>query len=180
MLTRAIRPARIVLYFSLFTFSFSLLSVLAQDDPELAPPPLRTVTKDEKTKLNGESDIKLRTILALNMMSLRLMNAEDLNLKADFDGMFRELGGFHGLLDFTLDFLKLQDTNNKRALDNFKRLELGLRGFSPRLEAIHRDLPVRYEDYVRKLLVFVREARTKAVEPLFSNTVVPSEKPHEP
>ena len=166
------RPARIALYFSLLVFNFSLLSVFAQDDTELAPPPLRTVTKDERVKLAAITDVKSRTKLALDMMNLHLMTAEQLNTNADFDGMFRELGGFQGLLDNSLDYLVKQDSDSNKVLDNFKRMEIGLRGFTPRIEAIRRDLPTRYEDYVHKLLLYVRDARTRAVDPLFSDKVV--------
>ena len=178
MLIGVIRPVRIFIYLSLFTFHFSLLTINAQDDPtDLAPPPLRTVSKDEKALLNEQSDIKVHTKLALAMMNSRLTHAEILNTNSDFEGMFRELGGFHGLLDNTLDFLGKHDTNSGKVLDNYKRLEIGLRAFTPRLEAIRRDLSLRYEDYVRQLVKYVREARTRAVEPLFSDTVVPVRKP---
>ncbi len=83
----------------------------------------------------------------------------------------------HGLLDNTLDFLGKQDSNKGKVLDNYKRLEIGLRGFAPRLETIRRDLPLRYEDYVHKLLKYVRDSRSRAVEPMFGSSVVPGHKP---
>ena len=43
----------------------------------------------------------------------------------------------------------------------------------PRLELIRRDMPERYEYYVRRLLKTVRDTRAKAVEPFFSSTVLP-------
>lgn len=178
MLSRAIRPVRTLLYFSLLIFNFSLLSVFAQDDPpETAAPPLRTMTKDEKALLIGITDLKIHTKLSLDLMNGRLVQAEKLNLATDFDNMFRELGGFHGLLENTLEFLEKQDQNNGKVLDNYKRFEIALRSFAPRLETIRRDLPIRYEDYVRKLIYYVRDARAKAVEPMFGDSVVPTKKP---
>ena len=179
-LRRAIRPVRILLYFSLFAFNLSLLSVFGQADPlDQAPPPLRTVSKEEKTQLSDLVDVKNHTRLALDLMNGRLVQAEHLNSATDFDGMFKELGGFHGLLDNTFEFLGKQNSNNGKVLDNYKRLELGLRAFTPRLETIRRDLPPRYEDYVHKLIVYVRDSRSKAVEPMFGNTVVQPRKPGE-
>ena len=61
--------------------------------------------------------------------------------------------------------------------NNYKRFEMGLRQFRPRLELIRRSIPVMYEPYVRNLITYLREARAKAVEPLFSDTVVPKNKP---
>ena len=164
--------------FSLFTIHFSLSThVAAQDGPaDLAPPPLRTVTKQEKAQLNEVSDLKIHTKLALELMNSRLSQAEHLTSTADFDGVFNQLGGFHGLLDNTLNFLGTQDSKNGKVLDNYKRLEIGLRAFGPRLEAIRRELPLRYEDYVHKLLQYVRDSRAKAVEPMFGDSVVPTGK----
>ena len=103
-LRRAIRPVRILLYFSLFAFNLSLLSVFGQADPlDQAPPPLRTVSKEEKTQLSDLVDVKNHTRLALELMNGRLVQAEHLNSATDFDGMFKELGGFHGLLDNTFE-----------------------------------------------------------------------------
>ena len=61
-------------------------------------------------------------------------------------------------------------------LNNFKRFEIGSANIAPRLELIRRDLPLKYEFYVRSLAVYLRNARAKAVEPLFSDTIVPPSK----
>jgi hypothetical protein len=162
----------------LFTVHCSLFTaVSAQPDDETAPPPLRTVTKEEKMSLEGAADVKARTKLALEYMNTHVLAAEDLFSRHEYDAMFTQLGGFHGLLDNTLLFLTAGDKHSNKVLDNLKRFEISLRGFMPRLEVIHRELPMRYEDYVRRLLAYVRNARTKALDPLFSDTVVkrPSE-----
>ena len=171
------RTVRIILYFSLFTFHFSLLSVTAQDDPpDTAPPPLKVISKQERASLNALTDVKSRTKLALELMQARLAASERLYSATDFDGMFRELGGFQGLLDNTLDFLFRSDTNSGKVLNNFKRLEIGLRGFTPRLETIRRELPQQYDEYVVNLIKYVRNARARAIEPLFGDSVVPASK----
>ena len=177
---RKISPSFLLLpfYFCLFTFAFCLAAAAQDDPPEQAPPPLRTVSKEEKTQLNDVADVKNRTKLSLDLMSGRLSAAERLGKSTDFDAMYRELGGFHGLLDYTLEFLGKQDSRNGKILDNYKRLEIGLRTFEPRLETIRRDLPLRYEDYVRKLIIYVRDSRSRAVEPMFGDSVVPTRKPH--
>ncbi|MEP6787435.1 MAG: hypothetical protein ABJB40_03325 [Acidobacteriota bacterium] len=166
----------LVLYFFLFTFAFCLV-VSAQDDPnDLAPPPLKLISKDERARLDSETDVKSRTKLELEMMNLRLAEAEKLNASENYDGVFRELGAFHGLMDDGLDYLIKRDTGSGKVLDNFKRLEIALRGFGPRLEVIRRDLPIKYEDYLRRLIKYVRDARSKAIDPQFGYTVLPGQK----
>ena len=150
---------------------------MAQDDqPDLAPPPLKVISKDERTRLDGETDVKSRTKLALEMMNFRLAAAERLGTGEDYDGVFRELGIFHALMDNSLDYLLKRDAGSGKVLDNFKRLEIGLRAFGPRLETLRRDVPLRYEDYLRRLIKYVRDARSKAIDPQFADTVLPKTK----
>jgi hypothetical protein len=168
----------IFFFLTLFTFHFSLFTFCAfaqTDEPKDAePPPLKMISKDEKKALEGETDIKNRTNLAILLIESRLKKAEDLNSKQSYEEMFSELGGFHALIDYTLNFLNRNDNGSKAIINNFKRLELSLRAYISRLEIIRRELPTKYEFYVRGLVKTVRDARTRAVEPLFSNTVVPN------
>lgn len=158
-----------------FQFSVFTSSAFAQDEPKDAePPPLKMISKEEKKALEGETEIKNRTNLALMLMEGRLKKAEDLNSKGAYEEMFGELGGFHALIDYTLNFLNRNDNGSKAIINNFKKLELSLRAYISRLEIIRRELPTKYEFYVRGLVKTVRDARTKAVEPLFSDTVVPN------
>ena len=46
-----------------------------------------------------------------------------------------------------------------------------------RLEVLRRAMPSSYAFHVQRLIKAVREARTKAIEPLFDDTVVPEKKP---
>lgn len=137
-----------------------------------APPPLKLLSKAERSRLNEVNHIGRRTKLTLELMDLRLRNAEASFASEQYEDMFTDLGGFHALADNGLEFLASKNDGGGKVLDNFKRLEIGLRKFMPRLETIRRDLPVRYESYVRKLIVRIRDARSKATEPLFGETVI--------
>jgi hypothetical protein len=155
------------------------VAATAQETPDddVAPPPLKILSQSEKDKLGSENDVKRRTKLGLALMDSRMVQAEKFDSADDHDRMFVELGGFHALMDNMLDFLNKSDRDSRQVLHNFKRFEIGLRGFTPRLELIRRDLPLRYELYVRNLIKNLRAARAKAIEPLFDDTVVPQKKP---
>ncbi len=144
---------------------------------DTAPPPLKILSKDEKSQLELLTDIKQRTKTALELMEMRLIKAEALGVKEEYQAMFTELGSFHALVDNTLDFLSKNNNDSGKVLNSFKRLELSLRKYITRLELIRRDLPIKYELYVRQLVRYIRDARTRAVEPLFDDTVVPEKKP---
>jgi hypothetical protein len=160
--------------FLLLSAYCSLLSVSAQENEQkdTAPPPLKILSKEETRQLSAEHDIKKRTKLALDLMEIRLKKAEDLNSQQRFSEMFDELGAFHALVDRSLEFLTRNDNGEGKVLNNFKRLEMSLRAFLPRLEIIRRDLPEKYEFYVRELGKSIRTARSRAIDPLFSETVV--------
>ena len=147
----------------------------AQIDEE--PPPIKVLSKEEKTQLDAETDVKRRTKLSLDLMEARLVKAETFSAAENYPAMYAELGGFHALMDNTVNFLSRSDRDSGKVLNNFKRVELNLRKYINRLELIRRELPIRYEPYVRRLTKYVREARSRAVEPLFDDTVVPNNKP---
>lgn len=169
------RKRMIILCFGLL---FSALCLPADDFAQnnfqmtVAPPPARTLSKDEKNTLDGETDVKKRTTLALTMMDLRVKRAEECDSRNDFPQMYSELGGFHALMDYTLKFLVQSD--GKKTLGSFKRYEMGLRGFPTRIELLRRELPVQYESYLRQLLKNIDDVRDKAIEPFFSDTVIPN------
>ena len=170
--------------FSLFAFHFLLFAscVFAQhDEPyqqlqpdDAAPPPLNIISKVEKSSLDAETDVSERTKLSLDLMEARLKRAEDFYAQNTLDQMFNELGGFNALIDNTLAFLKKNDNGSGRVLNNYKKLEISLRKFSPRIELIRRELPAKYEYWVRSLIRNVRAARSKAIEPLYGNSVLPN------
>jgi len=163
----------------LFTFAFCFPSTaLAQpEELDVAPPPLKSISKEEKMQLENEQNVKRYTQLALNLMEMRLKNAETLTTENNYREALNTLGGFQILLENTLVFLSRNDKESDRVQNNFKKLELTLRGQTLRLEVMRRAMPPRYAYYVQKLIKVVRDARTKAVEPLFDDTVVPEKKP---
>lgn len=165
--------------FFLLTAFCLLLTANAQPESqsfETAPPPLKILSKTEKSQLEAVTDIKQRTKLSLELMEARLVKAESLSTSEQYPEMFTELGSFHALVDNAINFLNDKNNNTDKVLNNFKRIELTLRKYITRIELIRRNLPIKYELYVRRLVKHIREARTNAVEPLFDDTVVPEKK----
>jgi hypothetical protein len=154
-------------------FSSSSFAQMQEMPKDAEPPPLKVISKEERELLSKTTKIKDRTKLSLELMDLHLQKAEEFNSTKQYNEMFKEFGKFHALIDNALWFLNRNDTDSGKVLDNFKRLEMGLRTFLPRLELIRRELPLNFEFYVRGLIVNVRDARSKAVDPQFGNTVLP-------
>lgn len=166
---------------TLFFLSLSVISfgqgASAPDETgyeDAAPPPVRAMSKGERSQLTAKRGVKDRTKLALELMDARLTRAEQLNAAGEFARMYNELGGFHALMVDTLDFLYEGGKDRGGVLNNFKRFEIGLRAFAPRLGLIRREIPSEYDPYLKSLIRYLRDARSKAVEPLFGDAAVPN------
>lgn len=161
---------------------FSAVSAQEQDviPPNAAPPPLKVLSLTEKDQLAAAKNVKERTKLTLELMDARVKIAEAYVPQEQYEMVFRELGGFHALVLDALEYLTKSEADERKVLDNFKRFEIGLRTFTHRLELIRREMPMQREYYVRMLLREMRDARAKAVEPLFGETgIKDSSKPQQ-
>ena len=170
---------------SLFIASFCLLSgsaAIGQEryDVTDSPPPLKVISLEDRKLLETKKDAKDRTKLALELMEIRLAKASAKSAAEDFAGSFAELGGFHALMHDTLAFLDRSSKGRKEILNNFKRLEIGLRRMAPQLEILRREAPPGRERYIYYLAKDLREARAKAIEPLFSDSVLPIRQQEQP
>lgn len=168
-------PTQFIPILAVATLLFSYSVSFAQDDnPDAAPPPLKQISKGEKEQLAAKTEIKERTVLALQLMDSRIRNAEKLSSERAFPEMYSELGGFHALVENTLNFLLTSGPADGKVLNNLKRFEIGLRSFSPRIETMRRESPDNLEPYIKYLLKYLSQTREKAIEPFYSNTVGPN------
>jgi len=151
--------------------SFGQIGASAQDQDESAPPPIKLLSKTERTQLAEKHETKDRTFLTLQLMETRLHSAEKFRTDENYSLMYAELGGFHALMDDGLKFLLL-NSGEGRKLGTLKKFEITLRGFVPRLEALRRDLPLNFDPYIKQLILDVGDAREKAMQPFFSDTVI--------
>jgi hypothetical protein len=165
--------------FVLFSVCCLPLIVFAQDEipADVAAVPEKTFSESEKKALDTEKNVKKRTQLSIELMEARLRNSEALVQEPKFQQALNEIGVYQGLLEDSFNFLEQNDLKSGKVQDNFRRLELVLRKHITRLELIRREMSYKYGWHVQKLMKFVREIRAKAVEPLFSDSVVPNDKP---
>ena len=172
--TRPINFQRIAC-FALFGLSLSLCLVsseFAQGPDEIAPPPIKMLSKSERTQLSGTVQLKERTSLALDLMDSRLRSAEKFATNENYTLVYAELGGFQALMDNTINFLLKARSDEGRQLNSLKKFEIGLRAFSPRIEAIRRDMPANFEPYLKDLIKYIADNREKAMQQFYSDTVI--------
>ncbi len=157
---------------------FHVGSYAQEETSDTPPPPVKVISKEEQDRLDTKKDMKDRTKLSVEMMNARLTAAERLASAGEFDAMYGELGHFHALMDDALDYLNKRDDRKGKVLDSFKRLGIALRGMATKIEVIRRELPVKFDTYVRKLMGYLRANREKATDSLFVDSVVPNKKPN--
>ena len=168
-----------VFFCLLFIYFCVPLIVFAQDEipADVAAAPDKTFSDVEKKALDIEKNVKKRTQLSINLMENRLHTAETLVQEPKFQAALNEIGAYQGLLEDSFSFLESSDLKNEKVQDNFRKLEIVLHKHTTRLELIRREMSYKYNWHVQKLMKLVRKIREKAVEPLFSDTVVPNNKP---
>lgn len=141
---------------------------------EAAPPPMRYLPEEARAKLAAEgNDLKDRTKLSIELAEQRLAGAAA-HVEADrFDAATLELGVYEAIVQDAVAFLKNTGKSSNKVRDLFKRLELALRSHIPRLETLRRSLPSQHAVHAQATLDFVREARSRALDSFFDDSVVP-------
>jgi hypothetical protein len=138
---------------------------------DVTPPPVKRVPESDRAQLAQAKDRKARVKLTFEMAEQRLTRAATLTAAERFEDAADELGVYQALIDDIIKFLQ-QDGRSGKARDLFKRIELTLRAHMPRIETIRRLTPSEDAVHVKACIEFVREARTRALESFYSDTVL--------
>lgn len=150
-------------------------AVLSQDPPGsqlTAPPPIKAISKDERTQLEQSKDAKTRLRVTLELADARLSVAERFTTQESFDAASAQIGAYHALIQDALTFLASLKRDSNKTRDLYKRLELSLRADGPRLTSMRRITPLEFAVWIKKVEDFAREGRTEALNSFYGNTVV--------
>jgi hypothetical protein len=142
------------------------------------PPPMKFVSRSERTQLSATRDAKARTRATIELAEARLTRAEQLTASQQFSEASAELGMYQGLVDNVLHYLNNEQTGKKQR-DTYKRLELALRAHSARIEAIRRVTPAEYAVHVKAICTCARNARAEALNAFYGDTVIPGNSPED-
>lgn len=142
------------------------------------PPPMRFVSRSERTQLSAARDAKARTRATIELAEARLARAEQLTANQQFSEASTELGMYQGLVENVLQYLNDEQTGKKQR-DTYKRLELALRSHCARIEAIRRVTPAEYAVHVKAICECARHARTEVLNAFYGDTVIPGNSPED-
>ncbi|HSB27523.1 MAG TPA: hypothetical protein VLE19_06705 [Pyrinomonadaceae bacterium] len=142
-----------------------------QPTPLTAPPPLRTISKEERTQIEA-ADSKQRLKLTIEFAGIHLTNAEKYTAQSNYEEASHEVGSYHALVKNALTFLATLKRDSNKTRDLYKRIELALRADGPRLTSLRRTTPLEFAVWIKEVEDFARESRTEALNSFYGQTVV--------
>ena len=140
--------------------------------PLTAPPPLKTIPRVERQKIETTLDPKQRLKQTMEFAVLHLAAAEKHTTNGNYEAASYEVGTYHALVQTALTFLATMKRDSNKTRDLYKRLELALRADGPRLTAMRRVTPIEFAVWIKQAEDFARESRTEALNSFYGHTVV--------
>lgn len=142
-----------------------------------APPPIKTLSKEERTQIENAHDTKSRLKTIIELSQTHLAEAEKLTNDSNFQAASNQFGSYQLLIENALSMLGAQKKDVNKTRDLYKHLELSLRGDGPRLTAMRRITPLEFAVWIKEVEDFARESRTEALNSFYGQTVVREVKP---
>lgn len=167
-MTRILCLMSFILCFASFVIAQERLPIQTQ-----APPPMKFVSSEERDLLEDEKDIKKRSRLTVELAEAKLLRAEQLTNQQEFTAVITELGGYQGLVENIIEFLESFPKDKNKTRDTYKKLEISLRSHIIRIETIRRMTPAEYTNNFKGTIDFIRDARDKALNAFYDDTVIP-------
>jgi len=155
--------------------SLSATNALAQQprSPQMpAPPPMRFVSREERSQLTAARDPKARLRTSLELALNRLTRIEDFTSQRKLQQASEELGGYLGLIEDVRAFCggMIRDKGSTR--DLYRKFEIALRAQIPRLAVVRRTTPAAYAGHFKAAEEYVRETRSEALDSFYGHSVL--------
>jgi len=159
----------LLLFTTLYVPGLSGQEARVQD--QTAPPPLKTISRQERSQLNESKDAKARVKETLELALVHLAETEALTSQHDYPAAAAGAGRYWALVEDLFAFLKTMKGDSDKTRDLYKRVELALRAQGPRLSAIRRGTPAEYSVWIKEIEDFARNGRTEALNSFYGHTV---------
>jgi hypothetical protein len=144
---RMMRIAHVTLLLAA-AYVFALGGQEPRAQEQTAPPPLKIITRQERSRLDESKDPKSRLKITLEFAETHLTNAENNTSQHEYDHAAAEAGMYWALVENALTFMKTIERDSNRKRDLSKRLELALRAHGPRLTLMRRNTPAAYSVWI--------------------------------
>jgi hypothetical protein len=146
----------------------------AQDPPSKlpAPPPMKFVSRVERSQLTATHDSKSRLKLTIELAESHLAQAEEFTTQKKYDSAAEEVGAYLGLIDDAYGYIAGMNSDKDSTRDLYRRLDLRLRTHLPRLAVMRRTTPVEYAVNIKAAEDHTRDTRSDALDSFYGHTVL--------
>src|SRR5436190_18666253 len=175
-------PLRYGSIFLLQVIGACLLSTsAAAQQPQMprmpAPPPLRLVSRSERSQLDEARDAKARLHATITLAEDHLTHAESLTGLKKFDEASAEVGSYLGLIGDLRDYISKLNHDKTSTRDLCRHFEWDVRLHIPRLAVMRRDTPAAYSLYIKDAEEFVKDTRAEALDSFYGHSVLREPEP---
>ena len=137
-----------------------------------APPPMKFVSREERSRLNEARDSKSRISITLELAADHLTKAEEFTSQKKFDQSCEELGRYLGLLTDARTFLATMNPSKNSTRDLYRHFDIALRRLPPRLAVMRRSTPADYAGNLKAAEEYTRETRSEVLDKFYGHTVL--------
>jgi hypothetical protein len=166
----------------LLTFPICVLSTSAfTQQPEIpkmpAPPPMRFVTRSERSELDSARDPKTRLRATVTLAEGHLQRAEGFTTDKKFEEAAAELGEYLGLIGDMRSFIATLTPDKGSTRDIYRHFEISVRLHIPRLAVMRRDTPANYSINIKDAEEYIKDTRAEALDSFYGHSVLREPEP---
>lgn len=137
-----------------------------------APPPMRFVSRTERSQLDAAKDPKARLRSTIKLAEDRLIRAENMTSQKAYDEASIELGGYLGLIGDLRAFIATLERDKGSTRDMYRHLEMAVRPHISRLAVIRRGTPASYALHLKDAEEYIKDTRAEALDSFYGHSVL--------
>lgn len=137
-----------------------------------APPPMRLVSRTERSQLEATKDPKSRLRAIISLAEAHLGRAEIFTAQKKFDDAAAELGGYLGLVGDMRGFVATLNRDKGSTRDIYRHFEIAVRPHIPRLAVLRRDTPANYAGNIKDAEEYIKDTRSEALDSFYGHSVL--------
>jgi hypothetical protein len=137
-----------------------------------APPPMRSVSRTERSQLDAAKDPKSRLRSTIKLAEERLIRTENLTSQKAYEEASTELGGYLGLIGDLRAFVATLERDKGSTRDMYRHLEIAVRPHIPRLAVLRRSTPASYAVHLKEAEEFIKDTRAEALDSFYGHSVL--------
>jgi len=137
-----------------------------------APPPMRFVSRPERSQLDAARDPKARLRATITLAEDHLARVEDFTSQRKFNEAAGELGLYLGLVGDLRAFIATLVRDKGSTRDLYRHFEIAVRPHIPRLAVLRRTTPASYAINIKDAEEYIKDTRSEALDSFYGHSVL--------